>query len=167
MTKNQPLWPLVSLTHIIPLILLTRVWYIVDCFMADGSTPYWLCPHTLRHTLTNTHTQTRTHQYTHTRTPPHTNTHTLSLSFPQCCFNNAPPTPPFDTACIDCVPREGLVFYITSDIPLDSPVAPVSVSESSMFSTQLPRLLSPLPLEGCWHCFVFTASTMFKPVLSH
>lgn len=108
-----------------------------------------------------------TYPQAHTHARAHIHTHILSFSFPQCCFNNAPPTPPLDTACIDCVPREGLVFYITSDILLDPPVAPVSVSGSWMFSTQLPCLLSPLPLEGCWHCFVSTASTMFKPVLSH
>lgn len=99
--------------------------------------------------------------------PSGTHTLILSLSFPLCYFNNAPPPLPLDAACIDCVPREGLVFYITSDILLDPPVAPVSVSGHWMISAQLPCSLSPSPLEGCWHCCVSTASATQTPVLSH
>lgn len=43
-------------------------------------------------------------------------TQILSFSFPQCYFNNPPPPLPLDRACIDCVPTEGLVFHITSEI---------------------------------------------------
>lgn len=95
--------------------------------------------------------------------PSGTHTLILSLSFPQCYFNNAPPTLPLDTTCIDCVPRKGLVFYITSDILLDPPVAPVSVSEHWLILAQLPSS----PLEGCWRYSVSTALFTQTPVPSH
>lgn len=84
-----------SLTHVTSLILWPEFDILKLLYVAAGSTPHWLCPHTLR----------RTHSY---------------CAFPFLChFNNAPP--PLDAACIDSVPRGGLVFYITSDISAGFP----------------------------------------------
>lgn len=111
-------------------------------YVAAGSTPYWLCPHTLRHV----HTCGASPFLSVILTPP------------------SPPTLPLDTACIDCVPKEGLVFYITYDILLDPPVAPISVSG---FCSTTSTLVVALAMEGCWHSSLSVALTLNKPVLSN
>lgn len=123
--KKQPLWPSCSFS------LTPCLWFLWPEFkllyVAAGSTPCWLYPDTLRHT------------------------YILRLCFLHCYFNNAALyTPPLDTICIDCVPRKGLVFYITSDILLDSLVVPVSESGFLTVSAQPPCLLPLSPLKGCW-----------------
>ena len=92
----------------------TRVWYYFNCFVWQlVQTPIDFAP-----------------------IPSGTNTHSCRDSpFLNVILTMPPPHPYFWRRCIDCVPREGLVFYITSDILLDPPVAPVSVWTLDDFST--------------------------------
>lgn len=133
---------LFALNHAMSLIFETRVWYTSTSLCGSWFNPLLTLP---------TYPQARTHMW--------------SLSFPQCYFNTTlPPTLPLDTACIDCVPKEGLVFYITYDILLDPPVAPISVSG---FCSTTSTLVVALAVEGCWHSSVSVALTLNKPVLSN
>lgn len=100
----------------------TRVWYTYSVLCGSWFNPCWLCPHILRHR------------------------HTYWASAFLSVISTKPATPPLDTACVVCVPRQGLVFYITYDIQLDLPVSPVSASDCCIDSGQLPCLLSPSPL---------------------
>lgn len=84
---------LLALTHATSLIFVTRVWYYLKLlYVAAGSNPYWLCPHTLRHTHTHTHSY-------------------WASPFLSVILTIPPPTLPLDTACIDCAKRGISVLY--------------------------------------------------------